>query len=150
MSTAPKPIAAISREPLFSIGLFTPKMQTLWVVVVLFTIAPELLPIRPMPTPLFLLYYFVKILSFLSLGFLAPLALRSLNGIGLGMVLSFLSAFLIETCQGLLHDGHVFHWHELIGKLTLIALGFAFGLDARYELKMSLGPLKINLLGEQD
>jgi len=96
------------------------------------------------------LYYLIKVICFLLLGFLAPLAFRSLNGIGLGMLLSFLSAFAIETCQDLLHNGHVFHWYELAGKLSLIALGFAFALDSRYERKISIGPLKINFLLDND
>jgi hypothetical protein len=119
-------------------------MQTLWVVVTLLTVAPELLPIAPMRLRLFIPYYAVKIICFLALGFLAPLAFRSLNGLGYGVIFSFLSAFLIETCQGALHNGHVFQWHELAGKLTLIAVGFALALESRYERKLTIGPLKIN------
>ena len=157
MSTVPKPLTDLSPEPetndlssSVSVALFTPKLQTLWALVILLTVAPELLPIGHMHRLFFLLYYAVKVASFLSLGFFAPLALRSLNGIGLGMILSFLSAFFIEAGQGLLHNGHVFHWYELVGKLTLIALGFALGLDSRYELKLALGPLKVNFLGDRD
>jgi hypothetical protein len=150
MSTIPQPIdeatkPATTGEPrtLRSVSLFTAKVQALWVVVTLLTVAPELLPIAPMRLRIFIPYYTVKITCFLALGFLSPLAFRSLNGIGYGLVFSFLSALLIETCQGLLHNGHIFHWHELTGKLALIALGFAIALESRYERKLALGPFQI-------
>ncbi len=115
-------------------------------LVTLVTVAPELLPVLPMRLTLFYFYYAVKVISFLSLGFLAPLVFRSLNGIGIGLLLSFLSALVIETCQGLLHNGHTFHVYELAGKLVLIAAGFALALDCRYESRILLGPLQINLV----
>ncbi len=150
MSTLPTPAAEVSPQTppphALSVNLFSTATLTIWALVSLLTIAPELLPIAPMPLSLFCSYYALKVISFLALGFLAPLAFRSLNGIGLGLVLSFLSALLIESLQGLLHNGHVFHWYELLGKLSLIGLGFAIALDCRYEQKASFGPLHINLL----
>jgi hypothetical protein len=154
MSTLPNPAAEVSpqtgKSHVLTVHLFSAASLITWALVATLTIAPELLPIGPMPVPLFCSYYALKVSSFIALGFLAPLAFRSLNGIGLGLALSFLSALIIESLQGLLHNGHVFHWYELAGKLSLITLGFAVALDCRYEHKASLGPLQIKLLTENE
>jgi hypothetical protein len=126
-----------------SIILFNVRIKTAWVLLTLLTISSELVRIPPMPSVLFDLYYGVKVVFFFSVGFISPLAFYKLNRIGLGLVFSFLSALLIEVFQGLLSNGHSFHWYELAGKLALIALGFAIALDRRYERKISLGPVNI-------
>jgi hypothetical protein len=85
-------------------------------------------------------YNGIKALSFLASGLVTPLAFRSLKGNALSLLLSFVSAILLEAIQGALRNGHNFHWYELIGKSGLIALGFAISLDFRYEIQTRLVP----------
>jgi hypothetical protein len=94
---------------------------------------------------LFDLCYVAKVMLFFLVGFVAPLAFSRLNGLGLGLVFSFVSAFLIEVLQGTLRNGHAFHWHELAGKLVLIVLGFALALNRRYEQRLWLGVVNLKL-----
>jgi hypothetical protein len=99
----------------------------------------------PMSLLLFDLCYVAKVMLFFLVGFVAPLAFSRLNGLGLGLVFSFVSAFLIEVLQGRLRNGHAFHWHELVGKLVLILLGLAIALNRRYEQRLSVGSLVLKL-----
>jgi hypothetical protein len=128
-----------------SLSLFSLRIKSTWVVMIAFTCISELVPIGPMPPPLFYLYYAMKVAAFFALGFLAPLAFHRLNGIGLGFTFSLLSACLIEVIQSLPHNGHSFHWYELAGKFALISVGFAFALECRYERRISFGPVQISL-----
>ena len=128
-----------------SISMFSRRIKSLWVLMILITFVAELIPIPPMPYLLFYLCYALKVAVFFAVGFLSPLAFHRLSGIGLGFFFSLLSAFLIEVFQSLSHNGHSFHLHELAGKLTVITIGFAFALERRYERRISFGPVDISL-----
>ncbi len=155
MLTVPSPIASFSPSSTTNSGrnrnsivLFSPRIRALWIFLALLTVVPELLPVAPMPLGLFGLYYVLKVMSFCLLGFLAPLSFRGLNGIGSALSISFGTALVVETFQGFLHNGHVFHWYELVGKLALIVLGFAIALECRYEGKLHFGFLRLNFSQE--
>ena len=95
------------------------------------------------------LYGPAKIICFLALGFLTPLAFALLNGLNWGIGFAALSAAAIEILQGLIGNGHSFHWYELLVKLGVILAGFAFGLDARSDREITLGPLQITLIPDE-
>jgi hypothetical protein len=132
----------------FKISVFTPVIRGLWAVTVAVTIISEIVPIPPMPPMPFYIYKAVKVLLFVIVGYLAPLAFWRFNALNRGILLAAASAMFVESLQGILGNGHSFHWYELAIKLALILLGFNFALDARYERKISLGPIQIGLIGE--
>jgi hypothetical protein len=72
-----------------------------------------------------------------------------LDALNRGIAFAALSATIIEVLQGIIGNGHSFHWYELLVKLLLILVGFMFGLDARFERNLSLGTFKITLLTER-
>ena len=84
---------------------------------------------------------------FLALGYTTPLAFWRFNSLGRGMILAAASACAVEMLQGF-SPGHRFSFLELSLKLVVIFVGFAFALNARYEQKISLGWLHIQLKSE--
>lgn len=131
--------------------VFTPTLRILWIAVVIVTIISEvlLLPTNPpLPPVPHYSYKIFKLLLFIAVGYLAPLAFWRFNALNRGIMLAAVSAMGVETLQGLIGRGHSFHWYEMLLKLGLILLGFALALDARYERQISVGPLRIRLLGE--
>ena len=88
-----------------------------------------------MPLVYFYSYDLLKVICYLAVGFISPLAFYSLDGIGLGLLFSCAVESAIEIPQALLHDGHAFHWYEMAAKLCLIATGFAVALEWRCEQK---------------
>jgi lysylphosphatidylglycerol synthetase-like protein (DUF2156 family) len=131
-----------------SLRVFGIGVHIAWLSIAALTIITELLPFPPIvPPPLFYTYKAAKVLLFLILGYLAPLTFWRFNSLTLGFVFGAFSAALVETLQGLSHDGHSFSWFELIAKLCLISFGFALALEARYERAIRLGPLSIALVG---
>jgi glycopeptide antibiotics resistance protein len=130
-----------------SLAAFSPSLRLAWVAIAALTVLAELIPFPPIvPPPLFYSYKAAKILLFLILGYMAPLTFWRFNSLTLGVVFAAISAALVESLQGLPH-GHRFSWFELIAKLCLIFVGFAFALDARYERVIRLGPLRVALVG---
>jgi hypothetical protein len=127
---------------------FSTALISLWAIAAAITVAAEIVPIPPMPAPLFYSYCAAKLVCFLALGYLAPLAFWRFNALNRGMLLATISATGVESLQGLLHNGHSFHWYELIVKLLLILTGFAAALDARYERTLSIGPIHIHLVAD--
>lgn len=89
-----------------------------------------------------------KLVLFLVLGYLAPLAFWRFNALNRGVMLAAGSSALIEGLQGILGNGHAFHWYELLMKLVLILLGFIAGLEAIYNGAIVIGPLRIPLAGD--
>jgi hypothetical protein len=131
--------------------VFTPTLRTVWVAIVAVTIVSEvlLLPTNPPLPPLpHYSYKIFKLLLFIAVGYLAPLAFWRFNALNRGIMLAAVSAMGVETLQGLIGRGHSFHWYEMLLKLGLIVLGFTLALDARYERQISAGPLRIRLIGE--
>jgi hypothetical protein len=130
------------------IQVFNPAIKMLWAVIVAITIFTEVIPIPLMPPVPFYSYKVAKVVCFVAVGYLAPLAFWRFNALNRGIFLAAVSATFVESLQGLLQSGHSFHWYELIIKLGLILLGFALALDARYERVISLGPFHIRLTGQ--
>ena len=145
--------SALNAEENHRIGLgvrvFNPISKAIWGLLVAVTVISETIPIPLMPRLPFYTYCAAKLLCFLAVGFLAPFAFLRFNALNRGILLAAVSATCVESLQGVLHRGHSFHWYELLLKLALILLGFAFALDARYEQKISVGPIHIRLIGEQ-
>lgn len=135
-----------SREP--HLRVFSPAAKAVWAVIVSITIITEIMPIPLMPPIPFYSYKAAKVICFLALGYLAPLAFWKFNALNRGILLAAISAACVESLQGLLRRGHSFHWYELLVKLGLILLGFALALDARYERAITVGPIRIRLVGE--
>lgn len=131
--------------PCLAVRLFSDRMKAAWMIIASLACIAELIPIGPMPFWLFELCYLAKVSLFFGLGFVAPLSFYRLNGIGLSLAFSFSSTPLIEVFQGIVKNGHSFHWSELVGKLALIAIGFAIALNCRYELRISMGAFDIRL-----
>jgi hypothetical protein len=127
------------------INLFSARIKTFWALTNLLLAIAEVIAIGPMPVYLYCLYYGAKVFAFLVLGFLSPLAFHRLNGLGFGVLISFTCAGMIEGLQTVIHNGHSFHWYELTGKMLLIILGFALGLERRYERRVSFGRFAIQL-----
>jgi hypothetical protein len=127
--------------------VFGAAAKSFWAVLVAITVVMELIPVPLMPPLLYYSYAVSKLISFVALGYVAPLAFHRFNALNRGIVLATISAACVESLQGLLHHGHSFHWYEMAVKLTLILLGFALGLDVCYDRRISLGPLRIDLAG---
>ncbi len=108
----------------------------------------EVIPLPLLPPLPFYSYKVMKVLFFIALGYLAPLAFWRFNALTRGIFLAAISATFVETLQGLIHSGHSFHWYEMLLKLGLILLGFTRALDGRYEQRISLGRIHIRLIGE--
>lgn len=138
------------REPVasFSLRVFTRSLRLTWMSIAAVTVLLEVIPIPLMPPAPFYAYCAGKIALFLLLGYFAPLAFWSFNVLNRGIILAALSACCVESFQGLLHHGHSFHWYELIVKLVFILIGFAFGLNARYDRRIIVGPLRLHLTEE--
>ena len=151
-SFSAKPTHALHNSPAFR--LFTPVLRFLWIALLTVTIFMEVIPIPLMAPVPFYLYCAVKGLIFFIIGFFAPLSFWRFNALNRGILLAAISAACVETLQGVLrgserlHAGHSFHWYELVVKLAVIFAGFAFALNARYDSRISLGPLQIRLLGD--
>ncbi|HEY1806212.1 MAG TPA: hypothetical protein VGG45_17190 [Terracidiphilus sp.] len=130
--------------------IFNAYTKALWVVLAGITIVSEIIP-TPNVRPLFFygLYGPAKVICFLVLGFLTPLAFGLLNGLNRGIGFAALSAAIIEALQGLIGNGHRFHWYELLVKLGVILMGFAFGLDARSDREIAIGSVRIALIPDE-
>jgi|GEM_PF-2628482 len=125
-----------------SLRVFTRGMRLLWIAIAIIIVVVELMPIPLMPPKPFYVYCAMKALLFVLLGFIAPLAFWRFNALNRGIFLASVSAVCVETLQGLLRNGHSFHWYELVLKLILIFAGFAFALNAVFDQKISLGPIR--------
>lgn len=116
------------------VQIFGAYTKTVWALLAGVTIVSEIIP-TPHVRALFFygLYGPAKIICFLALGFLTPLAFELLNGLNRGIGFALLSAAVFEVLQALIGNGHRFHWYELLVKLGIVMVGFAFGLDARWS-----------------
>ncbi len=121
--------------------------MAIWVGVAAVTIVFEVLP-APVLGPVlhYGVYTPLKVSLFLLVGYLAPLALARLSALNRGLVFAAVSAGVVEALQGLIGNGHSFHFYELGIKWAVIAFGFMLGLDARCEKAVDLGKLHITLI----
>jgi hypothetical protein len=131
--------------------VFTPTLRILWIAAVAITVVSEvvLLPTNPpLPPIAHYSYKILKLLLFVVVGYLAPLAFWRFNALNRGILLAAVSAMGVEVLQGIIGRGHSFHWYEMLLKLGLILFGFALALDARYDRQISAGPIHISLTGD--
>ena len=148
MLTTPNATIPQQKRKDWHIPVFRPATKLVWAILISVTVITEVMPIPPMPRLPFYLYYAAKLVCFIAVGFLAPLAFWRFNALNRGILLAGISATFVESLQGTLRYGHSFHWYELLGKLILILIGFALALDARYERRISIGPFHLLLLVE--
>jgi hypothetical protein len=99
------------------------------------------------PPPIYYPWQILKLLGFIVIGILTPLAFWRFNALNRGLLYAALSAAFVESMQAIVSrghfTGHAFHWYELVVKIVLILFGFAIGLDIRYERQIKIGPLQI-------
>ena len=132
-----------------SVRVFNVHIKLLWMILAAVTVVSETIP-TPHVGPWFFygLYGPSKLLCFLALGFLTPLAFALLGNLNRAIVFALSSAIVMEALQLLIGNGHRFHWYELFAKLLVIFFGFAFGLDARSDHEFILGPVRIALFSK--
>jgi hypothetical protein len=129
----------------FSIRGFSRSLRITWLVIFAVTIVSEVYPFPLLPPGPFYSIWGVKLLLFLVLGYIGPLAFWRFNALNRGIVLAAGSAAFVEVLQGTLGHGHSFHWYELLVKLGLILAGFIVGLGAMHDRQIVIGPLRIAL-----
>jgi hypothetical protein len=112
-----------------------------WVVLLTASIIVETMP-NPNVRPFyFYCYAALKVLCFIAVGYLTPLALSRFNSLTRGIMLALSTAICTELVQAMLPGSHHFHWYELLAKPILVAVGAAFALEARYDEQISIGSL---------
>lgn len=131
-----------------SLLAFSRALRLIWLVVFALSVASELYAFPLMAPFPFYVIKCAKLVLFLVLGYLAPLAFWRFNALNRGVMLAAGSAAFIEGLQGVVGNGHAFHWYELLLKLTLILLGFIAGLEAVHDGAIAIGPLRIPLAGD--
>jgi L-asparagine transporter-like permease len=119
-------------------------MRSVWGAVLVATILSEVLPPPTTSLTVYCLYCTTKIVLFLAVGYLTPLAFWRCDHRGLFVVA--LCSCLFEVLQSLVSQGHAFHWYEMILKMILIIFGFAVALEARDERRILHGPMRIRLV----
>ncbi len=128
-----------------SIRAFSKSLRIAWLVIFALTVVSEVYPFPLIPPLPFYSIWFTKLLLFLVLGYMAPLAFWRFNALNRGILLAAGSAAFVEVLQGILGHGHSFHWYELLVKLALILPGFIVGLGAVHDQQILIGPLRIAL-----
>jgi hypothetical protein len=127
------------------IRLFTVSLRVVWLLLFLLTLGWELVPAPGVAPWLFYTLKSCKGLTFILLGFVSPMAFWRFDSLGFGVLFSCLAAGVAEMLQSM-SFGHRASPAEFLFKLLLLFFGFAFALSARYDRKLSLGPLSIRLV----
>lgn len=138
------------RNFVVNINAFSISIRILFVVIVSAMVIGELTSVPMWPPAIFYPYCFIKLVGFVVIGILTPIAFWRFNALNRGLLYAALSAAFVETMQAIVnrgHSGHAFHWYELAVKLVLILLGFSLGLDIRYERQLRIGPIQFLLHG---
>lgn len=124
-----------------TIQLFSHGLRTGWALILLVTVAVELLPLPPVPAALLYSYVASKALLFIALGFFTPLAFWAFDSIGFGVLFSVLAAGSVELLQSL-SAGHRASIFEFLAKLVLLFIGFAIALNFRYDGLLRVGSFR--------
>jgi hypothetical protein len=135
-----------------NVNAFSIPIRILFVAIVSALVIAELASIPMWPPPIYYPWQISKLIGFVVIGVLTPLAFWRFNALNRGLLYAALSAAFVETMQAIVnrgHSGHAFHWYELIIKLILILFGFAIGLDIRYERQIKVGPVQFVLHGHR-
>jgi hypothetical protein len=131
-----------------NVNAFSISIRILFVALVALLVFAELTSVPMWPPPIYYPWQISKLIAFVVIGILTPLAFWRFNALNRGLLYAALSAASVESMQAIVnrgHSGHSFHWYELAIKLVLILFGFAIGLDIRYERQIKVGPLQLLL-----
>lgn len=131
----------------FTIAMFGVLVRSLWFLLLIGTLAAELVPLslefEAKFSPLiFHGYEAAKLLGFFALGFLTPLAWWHSKSLGIGALFAIVVTMFVELGQALI-PGHRASTLELTVKLVLLFAGLASGLDVRAYQEFTAGPLRI-------
>lgn len=132
------------RSRVCEIRVFTTLLRTLWWVVFAFTVTSEVIPAPAVHPVLFYSFLAFRVLLFLALGFITPVAFWRYNSIGLGLLFSVAGAFGCELLQSV-SPGHTASVREFAVKCGLLLAGFVMALVARHDKQIDIGFVKIEL-----
>ncbi len=136
------------RNIVININAFSLSIRVVFIAVVSAMVVGEIASVPMWPPSIFYPYCFLKLVGFVIIGILTPIAFWRFNALNRGLLYAAFSAALVETLQAIVnrgHSGHAFHWYELAVKLILILIGFSIGLDIRYERQLKVGPVQFVL-----
>jgi hypothetical protein len=127
------------------VPVFSRSLKILLLVVVVVTIASEVVPIPNLPPAAFYAYKCAKGVLFLLLGSVTPLALWRFDSMNRGLAFAAISATLVEASQ-IFIPSHRFSVLELLAKLALILIGFLLSMNVLYERKLRIFGLEIHFV----
>jgi hypothetical protein len=134
--------AAIVTVPMFSLPV-----RSLWLLLLAFTLAIELVPLSvafeaQFSSFIFHTYEAAKLAAFVVFGFLTPLAWWRYKSLGIGALFAIVTTAIVELGQAFI-PGHRTSTFELVVKLVLLFVGFAAALDVRKYQEFTIGPLRV-------
>ena len=135
--------AAVVTIPMFSVPI-----RALWFLVLACTLASELVPLTvafeaQFSSLAFHSYQALKLVAFVALGFMTPLAWWRYNSLGIGALFAIVTTAIVEFGQAFI-PGHRASTVELAVKLALLFAGFAAALEIRKYQELTVGPLRIH------
>ena len=133
-----------------SLRIFTPTSKIVWFLTMLLIGLIEILPFNSdnVPPSLFYSYKFVKAALFVLFGFETPLTFWRFDSVRAGLLMSLISAFVVECVQNM-SAGHTFSAVELLAKGTLIMFGFILAFNPRHDHELSLFGIHVDLIPSQ-
>jgi hypothetical protein len=136
-----------SPSPTLIVRMFSTPVRGLWFVLLVCTLASELVPLSrsfeaQFSTLVFHAYEALKLACFFVFGFLAPIAWWRYNNLGIGVFFAVVTTMVVELGQAFI-PGHRASVLELAVKLILLFAGFAAALDVRKYQEFHTGPLWI-------
>ena len=124
--------------------LFGPGLRMTWLLLFCVIATAQIVPLPPLAQLPLYSYVAAKVIIFLILGFLTPLAFWRFSNLGFGVLFSIGVTVALELAQRFV-PGHRTSYLELCGKLILLLLGFAIGIDTRHDRQIKLGPVRLRL-----
>jgi hypothetical protein len=136
------------RSPVvLTVPMFSLPVRSLWFLVLIGTLASELVPLsltfEARFSPLtFYFYEAAKMVAFFVFGCLTPLAWWQSRSLGIGALFAIGTTAVVEFGQAFI-PGHRTSVLELAVKLVLLFTGFIWGLDKRAYQTLAFGPLRV-------
>jgi hypothetical protein len=130
-----------------SVAMFGVPLRAVWFLALMGTLISELVPLsatfesRFSPFA-FYSYQGAKLMAFMGLGFLTPLAWWHYKRLGIGVLFMIAITVTVEILQFLI-PGHRTSGVELVVKIVLLLTGFVCGLDVRKYQRFTVGPLSV-------
>ena len=137
-----------NRHGVLTLKLFSRGSRIVWFVFLTVMVVVEVTP-RPItwpPLPYYS-YQISKLIGFVLLGYLTPLAFWRFGSLGRGVAFGLATTAGIEGIQGMI-EGHRFSIFEMFVKLVLVMVGFGLALLARFDKRIHVGRLYITLYDE--